>query len=391
MYYPLLLWSIFLTFAPNIILNIMKPLLKLVIALLLVTLLCPAYSLAQRKSYTIVIDAGHGGHDAGACAYGRKEKDINLAVALLTRQYIEQLHPEIKVYMTRSTDEFIGLRQRANFANKKKANLFISIHTNSAKNKSASGTETYVLGLRRANDNLEISKRENQVILLEKNYKETYEGFDPNSTESYIIFEFMQNAHLNTSIEVASEVQRSFVKLRRGNRSVRQDAFLVLRETSMPSLLIELGFITNEAESEYLASQSGQQELAQGIAEGFSRYYKKQIRSSLQQKQSTTNESSSQETQEPDNRSKPSTDMADPKEYYRIQIASSQQKLETNDSYFRNLTDVQREQRGKLYFYTTEQYTTLGEARKAQKRLAERFPGCYIVRYRNGSRDKDIY
>ena len=293
--------------------------------------------------------------------------------------------------MTRSTDEFIGLRQRANFANKKKANLFISIHTNSAKNKSASGTETYVLGLRRANDNLEISKRENQVILLEKNYKETYEGFDPNSTESYIIFEFMQNAHLNTSIEVASEVQRSFVKLRRGNRSVRQDAFLVLRETSMPSLLIELGFITNEAESEYLASQSGQQELAQGIAEGFSRYYKKQIRSSLQQKQSTTNESSSQETQEPDNRSKPSTDMADPKEYYRIQIASSQQKLETNDSYFRNLTDVQREQRGKLYFYTTEQYTTLGEARKAQKRLAERFPGCYIVRYRNGSRDKDIY
>ena len=129
--------------------------LRLFITLLLVTLALPMGLSAQQKTYTVVIDAGHGGHDAGACAFGRKEKDINLAVALLTRKYIEQAHPEIKVYMTRSTDVFVGLQQRANFANRKKADLFISIHTNSASSSKASGTETYVLGLRRANDNLE--------------------------------------------------------------------------------------------------------------------------------------------------------------------------------------------------------------------------------------------
>ncbi len=353
----------------------MKSLVKVFLTILLVTIACPLDMLAQQKAYTIVIDAGHGGHDAGACAFGRKEKDINLAVALLTRKYIEQAYPEIKVYMTRSTDVFVGLRQRANFANKKKADLFISIHTNSAPSPSASGTETYVLGLRRANDNLAVSKRENQVILLEKDYKETYEGFDPNSTESYIIFEFMQNVHLTASINVASEVQKSFVKLGRGNRSVRQGPFLVIRETAMPSILIELGFITNKAESDYLVSQSG---------------YKKYIRTTSpkkQKKQKETTESASDEG----TTAQQSTTTSDSEEYYRIQIATSRQQLETSDPYFRDLTDVQREQRGKLYMYTAEQYNSLSEARQAQQRLAKRYPGCYIIRYLKGVRDKEIY
>ena len=360
--------------------------LRLFITLLLVTLALPMGLSAQQKTYTVVIDAGHGGHDAGACAFGRKEKDINLAVALLTRKYIEQAYPEIKVYMTRSTDVFVGLRQRANFANKKKADLFISIHTNSAPSPSASGTETYVLGLRRANDNLAVSKRENQVILLEKDYKETYEGFDPNSTESYIIFEFMQNVHLATSIDVASEVQKSFVKLGRGNRSVRQGPFLVIRETAMPSILIELGFITNKAESDYLASERGRKELAQGIADGFSRYYEKYVRatSSQQRKQQKVTSDEESTTQS-------STTTSTSEEYYRIQIASSRQPLETSDPYFRNAKDVQREQRGKLYLYTAEQCSTLSEARQAQQRLAKSYPDCYIVRYRKGVRDKEIY
>lgn len=368
----------------------MKSLVKVFLTILLVTIACPLDMLAQQKAYTIVIDAGHGGHDAGACAFGRKEKDINLAVALLTRKYIEQAYPEIKVYMTRSTDVFVGLRQRANFANKKKADLFISIHTNSAPSPSASGTETYVLGLRRANDNLVVSKRENQVILLEKDYKETYEGFDPNSTESYIIFEFMQNVHLTASINVASEVQKSFVKLGRGNRSVRQGPFLVIRETAMPSILIELGFITNKAESDYLVSQSGREQLAKGIADGFSRYYKKYIRTTSpkkQKKQKETTESASDEG----TTAQQSTTTSDSEEYYRIQIATSRQQLETSDPYFRDLTDVQREQRGKLYMYTAEQYNSLSEARQAQQRLAKRYPDCYIIRYLKGVRDKEIY
>ena len=384
----LLLCAIFLTFAPSTISYPMKSLVKVFLTILLVTIACPLDMLAQQKTYTVVIDAGHGGHDAGACAFGRKEKDINLAVALLTRKYIEQAHPEIKVYMTRSTDVFVGLQQRANFANKKKADLFISIHTNSASSAKASGTETYVLGLRRANDNLEVSKRENQVILLEKDYKETYEGFDPNSTESYIIFEFMQNVHLATSIDVASEVQKSFVKLGRGNRSVRQGPFLVIRETAMPSILIELGFITNKAESDYLASESGRKELAQGIADGFSRYYKKYVRatSSKQQKRQKVTTSDEESTSQ---QSSATTSASE--EYYRIQIASSRQPLKTSDPYFRNAKDVQREQRGKLYLYTAEQCNSLSEARQAQQRLAKSYPDCYIVRYRKGVRDKEIY
>lgn len=383
----MVLCTIFLTFALSTISYIMKSLVKLTVALLLLTLACPLSMLAQRKAYTVVIDAGHGGHDAGACAYGRREKDINLSVALLTRKYIEKAHPEVKVYMTRSTDVFIGLRQRANFANKKKADLFISIHTNSAQSKGAAGTETFVLGLHRAEENLEIAKRENQVILLEDGYEETYEGFDPNSTESYIIFELMQNVHLATSINVASEVQRAFTRIGRGNRSVRQAAFLVLRETSMPSILVELGFITNRAESDYLISSSGQQALAQSIADGFSAYYRKSVRPASQQK-ATTRDSSSDKGEESTTASSSDADAAI---YYRIQIASSRQPMETSDHYFRNLTDVQRERRGQLYLYTTEQYSTLTEARQARKRLAERYPDCYIVRYRSGVRDKDIY
>ncbi len=367
----------------------MKSLVKVFLTILLATLACPLDMLAQQKTYTVVIDAGHGGHDAGACAFGRKEKDINLAVALLTRKYIEQAYPEIKVYMTRSTDVFVGLQQRANFANKKKADLFISIHTNSASSSKASGTETYVLGLRRANDNLEVSKRENQVILLEKDYKETYEGFDPNSTESYIIFEFMQNVHLAASINVASEVQKSFVKLGRGNRSVRQGPFLVIRETAMPSILIELGFITNKAESDYLASESGRKELAQGIADGFSRYYKKYVRATSPKQQKRQKETTSDE--ESASQQSSATTSSESEEYYRIQIASSRQPLETSDPYFRDAKDVQREQRGKLYLYTAEQCNTLSEARQAQQRLAKSYPDCYIVRYRKGVRDKEIY
>lgn len=365
----------------------MKSLVKLVLTILLATIACPLDMLAQQRAYTVVIDAGHGGHDAGACAFGRKEKDINLAVALLTRKYIEEAHPEIKVYMTRSTDVFVGLQQRANFANKKKADLFISIHTNSASSSKAAGTETYVLGLRRANDNLEVSKRENQVILLEKDYKETYEGFDPNSTESYIIFEFMQNVHLATSIDVASEVQKSFVKLGRGNRSVRQGPFLVIRETAMPSILIELGFITNKAESDYLASESGRKELARGIADGFSRYYEKYVRVTSSQQRKPQETASDEEPVAQQS----STTISESGEYYRIQIASSRQPMKTSDPYFRNISDVQCEQRGQLYLYTAEQYSTLSEARQARRRLAKRYPDCYIVRYRKGVRDKEIY
>lgn len=229
------------------------------------------------KSFTLVLDPGHGGKDAGACANKGKEKDINLAVALEVKRLLKEQFPEVKVMMTRSTDVFIGLRERTQFANRNKADLFISIHTNSAPSRTAQGIETYVLGLgdSRMEANLRVAMRENESILLEDNYSVKYQGFDPSSTESYIMFEMMQNLHLAQSIEIADLVQKAFKELQRPNRSVRQAGFLVLRETAMPAILIELGFITHPEEAAYMLGTHGQTQLARSIVKGFAKYYKK--------------------------------------------------------------------------------------------------------------------
>jgi N-acetylmuramoyl-L-alanine amidase len=205
---------------------------------------------AQEKAFTVVIDAGHGGHDAGAMGSIINEKEINLAVALKLGNLISENLNDVKVVFTRKTDRFIELDERANIANRNKANLFISIHTNSLeiKNKSSrlvSGTETFTLGLARTEENLEVAKRENSVILLEEDYQQKYEGFDPNSTESYIIFELMQNKYMEQSVSFASEIQKVFKSAKRSDRGVKQAGLLVLRKASMPSVLVELGFISN--------------------------------------------------------------------------------------------------------------------------------------------------
>lgn len=357
----------------------------LLLLLLILASIAVQQAEAQRtNSYVVVIDPGHGGKDSGAIGFGRKEKDVVLDVALLVKDCIKRAHPEVSVYMTRSTDVFIGLSGRAKYANKKKADLFISIHANSAENHRASGTETYVLGLWRAKDNLNVARRENQAILLEDNYQKTYEGFDPNSTESYIIFEMMQDRHLDASISLAKEVQRSFSRLGRGNRSVQQGGFLVLRETSMPSILVELGFISNKAESDYLGSTRGKQELAQGIADGFSRYYRNYLANTKDDGKAVT------KTSTPKDSSSPTTDSQSDK-YYRVQIAAVSKKISTKDSRFAKLQDVQVEQQGRLYLYTTAQSETLEEARASQKTLSSRYPGCYIIEYRKGSRHREIF
>ncbi len=224
---------------------------------------------AKKDSFVLVLDAGHGGKDTGAVGNGGREKDINLKVALATGEIIKKRYPEVKVLYTRSDDTFIGLQQRANFANRNKANLFMSVHTNSAQSSSAAGTETYVLGLWRTEDNLRVAMKENESILLEDNYERTYQGFDPSSSESYIMFEMMQNVHQDKSIRLAQAVQGKLAKLPTSDRGVRQAGFLVIRETAMPSILIEVGFISNKKEAEFLLSSDGQNRLAQAIADGF--------------------------------------------------------------------------------------------------------------------------
>ena len=228
------------------------------------------------QKFTLVIDAGHGGKDPGARGRIINEKTINLNVALKFGALVSKHYNDVNVIYTRKSDKFIELNERADIANRNKADLFISIHTNSvAKGKSSvKGTETYTLGLARTEENLDVAKRENSVILLEDDYKIKYEGFDPNSTESYIIFEFMQNKHMEQSVALASKIQEMFTSERRENRGVRQAGFLVLRKTSMPSVLIEVGFISNREEENYMATEKGQMQLAKAIFNAFANYKK---------------------------------------------------------------------------------------------------------------------
>lgn len=232
---------------------------------------------AAGNRFTLVIDAGHGGHDAGAKGAFSMEKNINLNVALAFGRYVEQNCPDVRVIYTRKTDVFVPLHERANIANRNKADLFVSVHTNALPGgKVARGLETYTLGMHRAGDNLDVAKRENSVILVEKDYKQHYEGFDPNSAESYIMFEFLQDRNMAKSVDLAKMVQRrTCAAANRPDKGVKQAGFLVLRETSMPSCLIELGFITTADEEQFLNTVGGIDALGKGIYQAFADYKKK--------------------------------------------------------------------------------------------------------------------
>lgn len=235
------------------------------------------FTVVSADKFIVVIDAGHGGKDGGAIRGTYKEKEINLKVALALGKLIETNMSDVKVVYTRKSDVFVDLYKRADIANKAKANLFISIHTNStaAKTTTASGADTYILGLARSEENLAVAKRENSVILLEDNYNKRYEGFDPNSPESNIIFEFMTDKYMEQSLQFATQVQSGFSKVaKRVDRGVLQAGFLVLRESGMPSVLIELGFINNPAEAKYLSSSMGQRSMASAIYSGLEKYKK---------------------------------------------------------------------------------------------------------------------
>jgi len=231
------------------------------------------------KQFVLVIDAGHGGHDSGAVGSVAKEKNINLNVALALGKLVQQNCPDVKIVYTRKTDVFIPLQERADIANRNKADLFISIHSNSVDKgrESVMGAETYTLGMHRAADNLAVAKRENSVITLEKDYKTTYQGFDPNKAESYVIFELMQDKYMAQSVQLAKAIQQQYQSAGRkvkSNGGVQQAGFLVLRQTSMPSILTELGFISNPTEEKYLNSEEGVATLAKCIFNGFKKYRK---------------------------------------------------------------------------------------------------------------------
>lgn len=243
--------------------------------LLCLCLLCEAAFAQNGKRFTLVIDPGHGGKDTGAPGAYSVEKNINLKVALAFGQLVERNCPDVKVIYTRKTDIFIPLQTRADIANNAKADLFISIHTNAVDgNRSAYGSETYTLGMARAEANLEVAKRENSVITYEKDYRQRYEGFDPRKSESYVIFELMQDRYMKQSVDLAQAIQRQYVRNNRRDKGVHQAGFLVLRKTSMPAVLTELGFITTPDEEAYLNSDRGVITLATCIYNGFLQYRK---------------------------------------------------------------------------------------------------------------------
>ena len=227
-------------------------------------------------SFTVVIDAGHGGHDAGAIGKkGVQEKDLNLEVSKRLAAKIEQDYPDVKLVMTRTTDVFLPLQSRADIVNSNHADLFICIHTNSAENKNACGAETFILGTDRMDDNLDVAMRENAVMKLEED-QTVYQGFDPNSVESYILFELMQNQYMDNSLQFAELVQKQFAgTLQRADRGVRQAAFWVLLKSACPSVLVEMGFISNAEEEKWLASDAGKTGIVNGIFSAFEKYYKK--------------------------------------------------------------------------------------------------------------------
>ena len=341
------------------------------------------------KDFTVVIDAGHGGKDPGAVSANGKvyEKDVTLKVALMVGESIAKSHPEVKVLYTRKTDVFVGLNDRARMANKADADLFISIHVNAAQNRSAKGAETYTLGIEEARTerNLDIAKRENGVILLEDDHEKTYANFNPNSPESYIIFEYMQSEFVKESIHIAQYVQENFANdANRLDRGVRQAGFLVLNATSMPSILVELGYISNPEEAKYLASSSAQQRLSNCISKAFDVYYadlKKLSDGSAPFSEgiSSVDESSKEGVNQPETQ-----DDAEP--VFKVQFLSSSKKISKGDQAFKGLSPVDYYYDKGLYKYTYGATRDYNEVLRLKRKVNEKFKDAFVVAFVKGER-----
>ncbi len=360
----------------------------------------------EGKDFVVVIDAGHGGKDPGAKGKSINEKTINLSVAQKLGSLISQNHKDVKVVYTRKADVFVDLDERANIANRNKADLFISIHTNAVKRGSTvAGTETYTLGLARSDENLEVAMRENSAILLEDNYLQKYEGFDPKSSESYIIFEFMQNKHMEQSISLASEVQKSFVSAKRKDRGVRQAGFLVLRKTGMPSVLVELGYISNPAEERFMKSVEGQKKLATAIYNAFTKYKREYDRKKggvsgnaftaplieiKEEKNQVEPVEAPKKVVKTDKKAVENKAAISTKGVivYKIQILTSNKKLSANSKLFKGYKNIDCFVEKGVYKYTYGEMTDFNEIRKLRRQVVKDFKDAFIVAFKDGKKVK---
>ena len=379
------------------------------------------------RQFTLVIDAGHGGHDAGAKGSFSYEKNINLKMALAFGRYVEKNCPDVKVIYTRKTDVFVPLHKRADIANKNRADVFISIHTNALPGgRIARGMETYTMGMRRSNEKLSAAQRENAVITYESDYKERYEGYDPNSPESAIMFEFIHDKNMAKSVELAKHVQKSVCSTaNRPDKGVKQDVFLVLRETSMPACLIELGFITTPDEERLLNDDASIDNIARGIYSAFAKYKndnysgvnvplvapkesdkvslptlipqddadKQKNRNAARNAEPTASKpqlatsqprrAAAKTVNAPAGTSKADDDDAP---VFKVQIMANATKEAKNSPRFKGYDGIDMYEEGGMYKYTIGASTNYNAINRLRASLATEFPGCFIVAFRNGSK-----
>jgi N-acetylmuramoyl-L-alanine amidase len=343
------------------------------------------------KDFVVVIDAGHGGHDPGAIGKISKEKNINLNVALKVGNLIKNNCDDVKVIYTRSKDVFIPLDRRAEIANNAKADLFISIHTNAlANNRTAKGASTWTLGLAKSDANLEVAKRENSVILYESDYQTRYAGFNPNSAESYIIFEFMQDKYMEQSVHLASLMQKQFRHTcKRLDRGVHQAGFLVLKASAMPSILIELGFISTPEEERYLNSETGATTMAKGIYHAFLNYKREhEIRLTGVSKTVIPTEQKEQdiekENDSPVTVQKVAESATNDNEItFKIQILTSSKPLAKNDKRLKGLKGVDYYKEKDIYKYTYGASGDYNKVLRTKRTITAKFKDAFIIAFRD--------
>lgn len=383
-----------------------------VIQILFMLLLTFSIATAEAKEFVVVIDPGHGGKDAGALGRKTNEKTVNLEVASRLEKLLTTNMDDVKVYMTRNNDTFVPLQGRADFANGKNADIFISIHTNSVDAKSpvrntVNGAAVYTLGLKKSDTNLNVAMRENSVMKLEPDYSTTYQGFDPSSAESYIIFEMMQHKNLDQSITLAEHVQNQLVRTAgRKNNGVRQAPFWVLVRTSMPAILVELDFICNPAMEKFMASSSGQDKLAKAIYNGVEKYRKATASKSANpdkdgkvdnakksDKVKNSGKTSSPATEQSANgpqTSAPSENVETHSDavIYKIQFLIAQRELSNADKRLKGLSPVDFYKEGGSYKYTYGSYESMAQANKELAKIKKHFPDAFVIKTRDGKRIK---
>ena len=413
---------------------------KRILFILLLGVGLAATAIAADRKFTLVIDAGHGGKDPGTIGKYSKEKTIALNVALAFGRYVEKNCPDVKVIYTRKTDVFIPLKERAAIANRNKADLFVSVHVNSVQSrKPVTGLETYTMGMRRSDEKLSAAMRENEVILIESNYKQNYSGYDPRSPESMIMFEFINEKNMAESVEMAQLIQRNVCSTAgRPNKGVKQDVFLVLRETSMPACLVEVGYISTPSEERYLNDKNNIDAIGRGLYQALVAYKNKRVGGkAVQQPKSKAQASVPQQPQalpepkaEPKPEAKPEPKQAvksEPKAeptplaqlpdtaradslpaqpalaqqpvqaappaaesagepVFKVQLFISPRRLAKNARQFKGRTDIDSYEEGGMIKYTVGASTNYNEIYRLRKEVLEQFPQAFIIAFRDGQK-----